>query len=272
MSFKTDWVRFGDQKQHTGFLAWPERAAAPMPSVVVIQEAWGVDEHIEDVALRFARAGYVALAPDLFSENGERPLHFSRPRMAAVKAFVNTVPPTAWTDPVAREEALSKLPEPGRSEVRESFGLLHGAALTKIDSYVPQMVAATTFLRETHALTRGAKVGSVGFCLGGALSARLACADPKLGAAVIFYGMAPPVDQIPKIVCPVLGLYGGLDARVNGGLADFSAAMEKQGKRFEHHVYEGAQHAFFNDTRPSYQARAARDAFARTLELFRREL
>jgi carboxymethylenebutenolidase len=271
MPFKTDWIRFGDQKQHIGFLAWPDRATPSMPGVIVIQEAWGVDEHIEDVTLRFARAGYVALAPDLFSENGERPVPLSHPRTAAVKALMSTHP-TAWSDPTAREEALSKLPEPGRSEVRESFGALSGAVMSKFDVYVPQLVDAAAFLRDTHALTKGAKVGSVGFCLGGALSARLACADPKLSAAVIFYGMAPPADQIANIGCPVLGLYGGLDARVNGGIAEFSAAMQKHGKRFEHQVYEGAQHAFFNDTRPSYNPAAARDAFARTLELFRREL
>jgi carboxymethylenebutenolidase len=70
----------------------------------------------------------------------------------------------------------------------------------------------------------------------------------------------------------MLGLYGGLDARVTGGVADFSTAMQRHGNRFEHHVYEGAQHAFFDDIRPNYQARASGDAFARTLELFRREL
>jgi carboxymethylenebutenolidase len=271
MSFKTEWVRFGTGKRHSGFLAWPERAAAPLPAIVVIQEAWGVDEHIEDVTLRFAKAGYAALAPDLFADDGERPAHFSRERMAALKEFVNTLPPASWGDPKAREEALGKLPESRRSQVGESFGKLLGL-IGQVDSYVPKLVDATSFLRSEHPLTRGSKIGSVGFCMGGALSARLACGDPKLGAAVIFYGNAPPAEQVATIACPVLGLYGGLDQRVNAGLADFSAAMKKHGKRFEHHVYEGAAHAFFNDGRPSYHATASRDAFARTLEHFRREL
>lgn len=70
MAIKSEWVRYGDQ---VGYLAVPELAATPLPSIVVIQEIVGVDEHIEDVTRRVAAAGYVALAPDLFSVNGERP-------------------------------------------------------------------------------------------------------------------------------------------------------------------------------------------------------
>ncbi len=272
MSFKTEQSRFGSGERHCGFCAWPERATGPVPGVLVIQEAWGVDAHIEDVTLRFAKAGYVALAPDLFAKNGERPAHFSRRRMDALKEFVNTMPPAAWADPKARDEALAKLPEPSRSEVGESLVALQTSAMAQVDSYVPILVDAAEYLRSTHPVSRGAKVGSVGYCMGGGLSGRLACADPKLGAAVIYYGGGVPADGIANIACPVLGLYGSLDARVNAGIADFAAAMKRHGKRFEHHVYEGAAHAFFNDTRPAYHAAASRDAFARTLELFRREL
>jgi len=272
MSFKTEWVRFGSGREHAGFMAWPERAVAPLPAIIVIQEAWGVDPHIEDVTHRFATAGYAALAPDLFAENGDRPAQFSRERMEMMKEFINTLPPAAWGDPKAREEALGKLPEPRRSLVGETFGALFGGVLTRLDSYVPKLLAAAEFLRSEHPLTRGAKVGSVGYCMGGALSGRLACADPRLSAAVIYYGNAPAADQIPNIACPVMGFYGGLDARINAGIPDLVAAMQKHGKRFEHHVYEGAQHAFSNDARPSYHAAATRDAYARTLEFFRREL
>ena len=271
MSVKAEWVRFGRDGRVSGFCTWLERAVGPTPAVLVIQEAWGVDGHIEDVAARFAKAGYVALAPDLFAEHGERPAHFSRPRMEALKEFVSTMPPSAWGDPKAREEALAKLPEPRRSEVGDSLGALT-SAIGQMSTYLGKVLEAADYVRSEHPISRGAKVGAVGFCMGGSLSARLACADPKLGAAVIYYGNAPPADQIANIACPVLGLYGQLDARVNAGLSEFVTEMQKRGKRFEHHVYEGAQHAFFNETRPSYDARASRDAFARTLEFFRREL
>jgi carboxymethylenebutenolidase len=248
-----------------------ERATPPLPAVLVIQEAWGVDAHIEDVVARFAKAGYLTLAPDLFADNGERPAHFSRPRMEALKEFINKMPPSAWSDPKAREEALAKLPEPSRSEVGESLGALT-SAMGKMDSHVAKLLVATSYLRSENPISRGAKVGSVGFCMGGILSARLACADLMLAAAVIYYGNAPPPDQIANIACPVLGFYGQLDTRVNAGLPEFVSGMQRLGKRFEHHVYEGAAHAFFNDTRPSYNALASRDAFARTLEFFRCEL
>ena len=124
MAFKTEWIRFGKDGRQAGFLARPDRAAAPVPAVLVIQEAWGVDGHIEDVTLRFAQAGYVALAPDLYAEDGERPARFSRPRMEAVKIFMDSLPPGAPTDMKSRKEAIEGLPEPRRSEVRESFDAL----------------------------------------------------------------------------------------------------------------------------------------------------
>ncbi len=272
MSFKTEWIRFGKDRRHLGFCAWPERAAPPLPGLIVVQEAWGVDAHFEDLAVRFAKAGYVALAPDLFAENGERATALSRPRLEALKAFVDTMPPFIWGDPAAREESLAKLPEPRGSETRESYSTLFDSAVGQMDAYVPKLLDAADYLRSVHPLSQDAKVGSVGYCMGGGLSARLACADPKLGASVIYYGNAPPANRVATIACPVLGLYGGLDTRVNAGLAEFTAAMQQHGKRFEPHVYEGAKHAFFNDTRPSYDARASRDAFARTLEFLRREL
>jgi carboxymethylenebutenolidase len=272
MSFETKWIRFGKDAKSSGFCAWPERAAAPLPAVIVIQEAWGVDGHIEDVTVRFAKAGYLALAPDLYANDGERPAPLVRPRLDAVKEFMNGLGPSAWSDAAARTEALARVPEPRRSELGQSFDMMLAVALAQLDAHVPRLQDAAEYLRSEHPLSRGAKVGAVGYCMGGGLAGRLACADPKLAAAVVYYGMAPPADRIANVACPVLGVYGGLDARINAGIADFAAAMEKHQKRFERHVYEGAQHAFFNDTRPSYHASASRDAFARTLEFLRREL
>ena len=70
MPVKAEWISYGNR---SGYLAVPERAALPLPAVVVIQEIWGVDEHIQDVTRRIAAAGYAALAPDLWAEHGERP-------------------------------------------------------------------------------------------------------------------------------------------------------------------------------------------------------
>jgi carboxymethylenebutenolidase len=272
MSFESEWITFGGNGQHTGFCAWPARAVAPVPAVIVIHDVWGLDRHIEDVALRFARAGYVTLAPDLFAEAGQRPSYFLRPRMEALKEFISALPAMAWGDARVRADALAKLPEPRQAEVRESFGALFTSALGRIHAYVPKLVDAVHYMRTQHSLSKGEKVGSVGYGIGGALSLRLACTDRGLAAAVAYYGNAPPDDQLASVACPLLGLYAGLDRMVNAGIADLVAAMERYDRRFEHHIYDGAWHAFFNDEGPSYHAGASRDAYARTLDFFRRQL
>lgn len=263
-----EWMSYGKER---GFLARPDGAAS-LPGIVVVQEAWGVDEHIEDVTRRFAAAGYLALAPDLFAEGGVRPAALGRERMLELQRFMSSLTPAQRAN---LQGELARLPEPERTRVGESFQAALQPILSgqrKLDAYVPKLLAATHFLRVEHAVSRGRKIGAVGFCMGGGLSALLAGHDPELGAAVIFYGSAPPADAIADIACPVLGLYGALDERINAGLPAFRDAMARAGKRLETHVYEGAQHAFFNDNRPSYHPDAARDAFVRTLELFRRTL
>ena len=102
--------------------------------------------------------------------------------------------------------------------------------------------------------------------MGGGLSALLACRDPELRGAVIFYGNSPALAEVPAIRCPILGLYGALDQRVNAGINPFAEAMQSAGKKFAFHIYDGAQHGFFNDGRPAYDAFASRDAWVRTLE------
>jgi carboxymethylenebutenolidase len=260
------------QPGFSGYLARPERAPGPLPGIVVIQEAWGVDAHIEDVTRRFAAAGYLALAPDLFAQaenDGQRPAPFARERMAELQAFMNAAPPTVFADAGAREAALAKLPEAERARVGESLGALTAVmAPVRREGLLATVQAAVRHLREERPETRGAKIGSVGFCLGGGLSVLLACRDPELGAAIIFYGNAPAVEEIPKIRCPVLGLYGGADQRITSQVPAFTEAMHAAGKRFEPVVYDGAGHAFFNDGRPPYDVRAARDAFARVLAFF----
>jgi carboxymethylenebutenolidase len=117
-------------------------------------------------------------------------------------------------------------------------------------------------LRDERRETQGQSVASVGE----GLSALLACAEPELSGAVVFYGMTPPADSLRAIGCPVLAFYGARDARVNAGIAAFAEGMRAVGLPFEWHVYEGAGHGFFNDTRPAYyDVGASRDAFARLL-------
>jgi carboxymethylenebutenolidase len=269
MGLKAEWIRYGSEGYH-GYLCFPDRASAPLPSIVVLQEAWGVNAHIEDVTRRFARAGYAALAPDFYAKNGERPPALAKDRLVELLAFFAAVP-TALVDPKAREAALAEKNAAERARLSESLGAMSGH-IGKLSSFVPMLLDTTRWLRSEHALTRGQRVGSVGYCMGGGLSALLAAHDPDLAAAVVYYGTPPPLDLVAGIRCPLLGLYGELDQRITPQVRPFEEAMKRAGKRFEAVVYDGAQHAFFNDDRPTYDARASRDAFARTLVFLRSEL
>lgn len=254
-----------------GFMARPARVRQPLPAILVIQEVWGVDDHIQDLTLRLATAGYVAFAPDLYAEGGQRPETLAVGRVEGVKRFLDTLPPGAWGNPAERDAALARLPEPERTHVGGTLGTLFGGVMRDIPGFTRHLRAAADFLRG-HEASRGRPVGSTGYCMGGALSALLACADPKLAAAVIYYGAAPPAAQIPGIGCPLLGFYGGDDLRITEAVPALAQTLQAAGKRFEYHVYPGAPHAFFNDTRASYHVDAARDAWARTLAFFAQAL
>ncbi|MCA0754264.1 dienelactone hydrolase family protein [Paenibacillus sp. N4] len=271
MSLITEWVRYGADGEYRGYAARPAHAGEPLPAVIVLQEIWGVDEHIRDVTERFARAGYVAFAPDLFAENGEPAGALSEERIGDAKRFLNTIPPAAWRDGEKRKEALSALPADRGSTIEETLGQLFDLG-GRFPDFIHRITTASAWLRGSFAPSRGRGVASVGFCLGGALSAALAAKDAGLSGAVIFYGNPPAGELLSDIGCPLLGLYGELDKRITDAVPAFAAALEAAGKSFEHRIYRGAQHAFFNDTRPSFHPDAARDAFTRTLEFLQRTL
>jgi carboxymethylenebutenolidase len=108
--------------------------------------------------------------------------------------------------------------------------------------------------------------------MGGGLSALLACEEPELAGAAVYYGTTPPPEKIASIACPVIGFYGAADQRVNAGIPAFVEGMGRRGAAFTHHVYEGAGHAFFNDDSAAYNVKASRDSFARLLAFFSQTL
>jgi len=117
------------------------------------------------------------------------------------------------------------------------------------------------------------KFGCIGFCWGGALSNQLAVNVPSLKVAVPFYGRQPDAADVPKIKAFVQLHYGGLDERVNAGIPAYEEALKKAGTRYELFIYEGAQHAFHNDTAPTrYNETAAKLAWSRAIALFKKEL
>jgi carboxymethylenebutenolidase len=256
------WVQFPvGETTAAAYRARPEAAGSPLPAVVLVQEVWGVDEFIMDVAHRFAAAGYLAFAPDLYSLGGARPPELAPEAIQRAKEFLDTVPPSSWWDAGAREKELAALPAAQARELRATFDrILDWGDLWDLVDLLRAAVAAAG----ADAAGSG-WVGVAGWCRGGALVGRLACREPELKAAVIFYGAAPDDRDVPGIACPVLGFYGGADPVVSQGVPGFAAAMRAADKQFAWHIYDGAPHAFFNDTRAAYTVSAARDAWAQTL-------
>lgn len=117
------------------------------------------------------------------------------------------------------------------------------------------------------------KTACVGFCWGGGLANQLAVNSPKLNAAVAYYGRQADAADVPKIKAALQLHYGGLDERVNAGIPAYETALKAAGTKHEIFVYEGANHAFNNDTAPTrYNADAAKLAWERTLRLFKETL
>jgi carboxymethylenebutenolidase len=244
------------------FLALPDPAGARRPAVVVIHEIFGPDEHIRNVARRFAREGYVAAAPNLFSGELQSILTPENIRLA-MQAFAQA-PPDLRRDPAKLAEFAATQP-PERRPILTAFGRVSSPPVQA--GFAQDLLAVTRSLAGLPEVDPH-RIGSVGFCFGGAMSARLATVDPELRAAVIFYGQNPPLEDVTKIRAAVLGLYGGEDPGITGTVPTFEAAMRGAGKSFEHHVYPGARHAFFNDTRPNYDEESAKDAWPRVLRFF----
>ncbi len=144
----------------------------------------------------------------------------------------------------------------------------------RIDEAARDLAAAADYLIALPEVT-SAKVGTVGFCMGGALSLFAASRNPQVGACVVFYGGHPNVKpNLASLEAPVLGLYAGLDTFVTPEVVgELDRQLTTLGKRHEFHTYPQSQHAFFNDQRPEvYDAAAAKDAWTRTVGFFRREL
>jgi carboxymethylenebutenolidase len=151
------------------------------------------------------------------------------------------------------QEALAKMRE------------LDPAATTR------NFVAAVEYLK-THPQTTGS-VGCTGFCWGGGMTNQVAVHSPELKAAVPYYGAVPADEDVPKIKASLLCHYAGEDARINAGIPGFEAALKKAGIDYRIYIYEGAQHAFNNDTNPErYNKEAAELAWKRTVAFFKEKL
>jgi carboxymethylenebutenolidase len=210
-----------------GYLAEPE-GDGDAPALVVLQEWWGVDDHIRDVCDRFAAEGFLALAPDLYhGETTDQP-----------------------------DEAQQKM------------------MALNMDEAEKEMKGAVTHLLE-HDRSNG-QVGSVGFCLGGGLSVWAATANDKVGAVSTFYYVMPHgKPDFSKVDAPVQGHFGTDDDFVSVGDAkSLEQELNDAGADAKFEFYEGAGHAFFNDTDRlgTYDEGHAKEAWRKTIDFFKRHL
>ncbi|PVE23139.1 carboxymethylenebutenolidase [Microvirga sp. KLBC 81] len=117
------------------------------------------------------------------------------------------------------------------------------------------------------------KVGAVGFCWGGGAVNNLAVNEPNLNAGVAYYGGQPKAEDVPKIQAALMLHYGGLDERINAGIPAYEAALKQAGKTYEIYVYEGANHAFNNDTNAARHDKEVADlAWSRTVGFLKKQL
>ena len=210
-----------------GYLATPESGGGS--GVIVLQEWWGLVDHIKDVCDRFAAEGFCALAPDLY--HGD----------------------------------MTKSPD-------DAGKLMMALNIAETEK---DMRGAIDYVLARDQCT-SSKVGTVGFCMGGQLSLYAACASAdKVGACVMYYGVHPDVHpDIPALQAPFIGFFAEKDAFVTPEVANtLDGNLKAAGKQSEVHIYDGADHAFFNDTRTEvYDATAAKDTWDRTLALYKANL
>jgi carboxymethylenebutenolidase len=219
-----------------GYRAMPA-SGGPFPVALVAYEVFGLQEHIKDICRRFAKVGYLAVAPDLYHRQGE----------------------------------VSKLED------------LEG--VMKIAMKVPdaQVMSDLDAAVEWAAKNKGdaKRLGVTGFCWGGRITWLYAAHNPKLKAGVAWYGrlvsdpteLQPknPIELVPELKAPVLGLYGGQDQGIPlESVERMRARLKEAGNPSEIIVYPDAPHGFFADTRPSYRALDAQDGWKRLLAWFKR--
>jgi carboxymethylenebutenolidase len=176
-------------------------------------------------------------------------------RRLAVEGFVAFAPDALFT--------LGGYPG-NEDKARELFGKLDQAKV-KAD-----FLAAADWLKSRPDVN--GRVGAVGFCFGGGMVNLIATQWPELVAGVPFYGVAPPLEDVPKIKASLLLHFAQNDERVDSTWPPYEAALKKAGVRYEAFVYPGTEHGFNNDTTPRYDAKAATLAWSRTLDFFRSHL
>jgi carboxymethylenebutenolidase len=195
------------------------------PAVLLVHDDEGLNDFARSAAKRLAAAGFIALAPDLFSQKG-------------------------GTEKIARSD---------RARV---------ANLLPLGASIQNLQKGSEFLRSNARVYSNA-VSSVGFGWGGSRNFRFAANATDLHAAVIFSGSTPP-DGPTDIESPILAHYGQFDFRVAGNALWTAKTFKEANKEFTYYIYPKADHFFYDEASPDYDADTANLAWNRTLQFLRR--
>ena len=235
----------GDMAAYVSFPA--PSAGTSLPAIIVVQEAFGVNQHIQRVADRFAAEGYVAVAPAMFHRNERNP-----------------------------NPMLGYTPDDFDAAINTYMPELSGAGI------IADINATIDYLQRTYPRTRGQKIGIVGYCMGGRVVYLAAGSCSGLSAGVVYYGGAimgaysdgvTPIDGTANISIPLMGNFGDTDGNPTpADVAQIAEALTAAGKAHDFKSYPDAGHGFNCDDRDSYNEAAASDAQARTVAFFNQHL
>lgn len=247
----------------SAFVAYEDRKER-MPGLIIIHEIFGLNDHVREVARRFAMQGYAVIAPHLYS----RPGNPTGEEIQKAMRFMYSLPQGKQRDQAFVQEQMGALPEAERESISGVWGWM-----TRRDygQNVADLRAAFNWMKDQE-FVDGNRMGCLGFCMGGTLAGRLASSGEELKAAIIFYGENPPSDQIVNIRCPILGLYGGEDHRITDRVPELENEMRSLDKSFVYKIYPNAHHAFFNETGRNFNKEAADDAWRKANEFLKENL
>jgi carboxymethylenebutenolidase len=220
-----------------GYRAMPE-GGKNLPTVLVVQEIFGVHEHIKDVCRRLAKAGYLAIAPELYARQGDVSKLTDWDQIRVIVAKVPDAQVFADLDAAAAWAAKNG-GDPAKLAVT---GFCWGGRITWLYAAHNQKVKA-------------------GVAWYGRVVGEATALTPK-----------HPIDVVAEINAPVLGLYGGADAGIPNDTVDrMREALKSAGKKSQIHTYPDMPHAFHADYRPTYRKEAAEDGWKRLLAWFKQQ-
>ena len=238
---RSDMIRYPSQDgtQINAYFSRPV-AAGRYPGVVVIMEAFGLIEHIKDVARRFAEQGYLAIAPDMYTREGS-------------------------PDPTVMDQVLKTM-----------FSVPDTQAVADLDGAITYLKSQSESNGKVGAI--GFCSGGRYTLILGCKSKNLDAAVDSAGGFIIQEQHTPqrpvsPIDMVPTLSCPLLALCGEEDPNPSPAhAARLQEELDKHGKTYEFRMYRNAGHAFFADYRPSYRAAAAQDMWHRVLGFYAKHL